>query len=1018
MNQRATSSLAKARNSFRPFFNARKPRPFWKEMQTVRHDTPVADYPLIFSVTENNRAYPFPGIGNTFPHDPTFIPNFRFQGLKPLELPRELAFQIARLNHHSDMLSHCLESLARINEYLVRKEKSAVEAELAAHKEKYGLSLQVLKKELLNAVQHEGLPGLARRQKELVGGYQRTGWALFVKYVYDLLDPNFDPGRASGLWLQLINKRLEDRGREWYCLPVQDQILLRSNTPATFASILLRYSGISLLDLALLIWRKRAVHRDYAQLSGAFDGLAQSIKDVLGKSFSELIVPLSAAYRTGDGSYSDIEVFRMSFYFDEIASVANWRAQINNLRFAPLFDHLESDKDSTLLRGTAHELLTGESKMDLALRSLRTWESLFVQPSASFQDQTFLAATLVSESCRKVANGAAAEPTVLTHMLVTTDDIQLYVPMEVLQGLLKSEPATRSKQLVFVLYEMIYRKERNPDNELERRIAFMNMFGVASHEKIVQLLDHTALSDLPTAILMAKTCTRTFLERLYLLMTSVKDVLETRISVCRWLINRVGRSARTLEEEIAALERELANLDARSDLDSTRVHVDEESLKEWFKETQQANVSRYAQTAIAEGPDTAFESLVNVYSSKEKKGEEGSVVHDTEVGSEFILISIFEATLEAFSSDKSFGLDAYLSRRIRHGTLSGYVVTPVSRAIKRWADSASTDSQVDNRRSAILEHVLDDWRKYLVNELDHVRRDVIQLQTHVHPNGLIRANWRTVTNIAHLDAMIARVKGRVMEGGGTYDVFPDIYSLCWDCVESDLAQLRLYMMHTFLPRTSGRLNDLFETLPYEERANGRPHLKFLQETLRTRIQDVCGWFIRPVFRRDRYSLRMLTLSTLSIVRELDDKYAFREDVDISDEISLNRGGFDVFGDVLYVLIHNAARHGKSDGLIKVTGDQTVHGLITVDVTSEVATIEAYNDAILRIKTALDVSDRDKAIADAAVQEGFTGLKKIAGMILRVRGPIELRAKGSPDKLQITFSFSLPGEITFTRRISK
>jgi hypothetical protein len=73
---------------------------------------------------------------------------------------------------------------------------------------------------------------------------------------------------------------------------------------------------------------------------------------------------------------------------------------------------------------------------------------------------------------------------------------------------------------------------------------------------------------------------------------------------------------RIWREELEALERELGNLDARSDLDSTRVHVDEDSLREWFNETQKANVARYVQTAIAEGPDAAFESLVNYYSNQ------------------------------------------------------------------------------------------------------------------------------------------------------------------------------------------------------------------------------------------------------------------------------------------------------------------------------------------------------------------------------------------------------------------
>jgi hypothetical protein len=85
--------------------------------------------------------------------------------------------------------------------------------------------------------------------------------------------------------------------------------------------------------------------------------------------------------------------------------------------------------------------------------------------------------------------------------------------------------------------------------------------------------------------------------------------------------------------------------------------------------------------------------------------EHGGVELDTEVGSEFLLVGIFAATLNTFATDKTFGLDAYLSRRIRHGTLSGYVVTPVSRALNRWVESAK---QQNNGGERLTEHVLGD----------------------------------------------------------------------------------------------------------------------------------------------------------------------------------------------------------------------------------------------------------------------------------------------------------------------
>jgi hypothetical protein len=106
--QRAHSSITKTRNSFRAFFNARKPRPFWKEMQAVRQEVPSTDYALMCTVTEDNSAYPFPGLGNTFPRDAKLVPNYRFQHLRPLDLTRESALQVARINYQAQNVADAL----------------------------------------------------------------------------------------------------------------------------------------------------------------------------------------------------------------------------------------------------------------------------------------------------------------------------------------------------------------------------------------------------------------------------------------------------------------------------------------------------------------------------------------------------------------------------------------------------------------------------------------------------------------------------------------------------------------------------------------------------------------------------------------------------------------------------------------------------------------------------------------------------------------------------------------------
>ena len=647
-----------------------------------------SDYAAILEITEDNPAYPFPGLGNTFPKSERTIPNSGFQGLAAIEVSWELALQLARLNHHAPKLAGALGSLAQINAALTGHAFEEAEAIIAAHKEAYGLSFILVKKELLLALTQHGLAGLARRFKRLTGGHERTSWALLCHFVYDAMDPTFHPCLAMRAWLQGLAKW--PAKREFFRRLIVDEILTQSESDLSLSSTLLRFSGVSLLDVAILLWRKRTVHPRDMRLQGAFTKLDASLKDLLVEKFSRLSIDIPHVYWRSRKSPTDVEVYRASFLFSEIASIAAWRCHINGLIFGDYFKApgLEHEKMHRQLDEAAATIAAAPGRCQNVIEDLAAWEKSFLHPGSRLDDQKFLTAAVVTQSLRKLAQGSGADPTEVSYLLASIENLDLYTSVATLQKLLNTGFSHGSPLLCFILLEIIYRQVRTQDNELERRLAFMKLLNGGACTQIIDLFDEISLASTDTAILMARICTRPFLERLYLVMTSVKDVIETRLRICRWLLDHEVTVDDGLREECDALEREIANLDARSDLDSTRVHVDEESLREWFKLTQLVNVTRYIQTVLAEGPATDFGSLLDFYPGREKADSaDEDLTVETQIGSEFLLVDIVDATLTAFALDRTFGLDAYLSRRIRHGTLSGHLITPVTRILsKRSAD--------------------------------------------------------------------------------------------------------------------------------------------------------------------------------------------------------------------------------------------------------------------------------------------------------------------------------------------
>lgn len=1013
------SGFVRAKNLLRPFFQVQKRLPVWKEIQSLRQEVSFADLPAVCALAESNKVYPFPGIGNTFPADPNAIPETLFRRLRALELPREATIQIARLNHHKAAVAASLQSLAQINSLLLSDDLDGADDAITSHKSLHGLSYVVIRKELTLGLLRHGLSGLQRRYNALTAGLERTAWALLCRFAYDMIDPALDQVRSARSWLRAIHQRPDDC--DWYTRLIEQEVLTTANDSSALASALLRYSALSLTDLVLLIWRNKQVHVTTPGFVTAINGLAPEISALLEDHFAKRQNRIPGWYhRLKTKAAGDIEIYRTSYLFNEIQAIATWRSQLTRLAFA--------DDPATFPKGPPHpppapidsavEWLVGSPQdIDRIAASLLGWETAIIDPNAEPSNQSFLSGLLAAESLRRLNLNVPVNAAAWSSLLAKTEDIHFFISSQRLTTLARSTVASDNPILQFLLQELIYRKNRTADNELERRLSFMNIFAGRTRDDIVPFLQTLYENDPQTALILGQTCTRAFLERLYLLMASVKDVIETRLAICKWLESLPGSSHEPLKEEHDALTRELANLDARSDLDSTRVHVDEESLREWFNATQPANVSRYSQTVLAEGPSAGYGSLLEFYSTRHTTSEDDDFSHETQIGSEFLLVPIVSATLETFAKDRMFGLDAYLSRRIRHGTLSGQIMTPVNRVLDRWAESNTLNGRVHNTEpSSAVTGLIAEWSKFMNLQLDSVRKEIIQVRSDTHPNGLIRATWKTATNIQHLDAMIARVRQRVSETKGAYDLFPDIYAFCWDCLESDLAQLRLFMARNFLPAATGKLNELFDALSRDDKNFSLLILIELNQTIEARILDVCRWFIRPVFRRDKYDLSTLIYSNLSIVRELDSKYAFIEKVAMDKEVTLNRGSFDVIGDTLFVLIGNAARHGRADGTIEISAtlQSPDDAVVSIDVTSECSSLESFNVALERIVSALRVRN-EPVLSRAAVEEGFSGLRKLVGILKRIPSPkVSLAVIDDPRNLTIGFTVNVPAEIAFGR----
>lgn len=183
--------------------------------------------------------------------------------------------------------------------------------------------------------------------------------------------------------------------------------------------------------------------------------------------------------------------------------------------------------------------------------------------------------------------------------------------------------------------------------------------------------------------------------------------------------------------------------------------------------------------------------------------------------------------------------------------------------------------------------------------------------------------------------------------------------------------------------------------------------------LRSRIQHVSAWFIRPVFRKEIYSLKTLVESTFSIIREFEPKSEFCEVISVSSGESISRGAFEIVGDILFILLGNAVKHGSLRGEISVSSAKSDEQSVIIAVRSHVPTQQDLERAIDRISDAMGSGRED--IASASVGEGFSGIRKVLGDLSRVQGgKVNMDFYIDEETNAVEFEFTLPRRIILAK----
>lgn len=444
------------------------------------------------------------------------------------------------------------------------------------------------------------------------------------------------------------------------------------------------------------------------------------------------------------------------------------------------------------------------------------------------------------------------------------------------------------------------------------------------------------------------TCNETFLSTLFHLMEKPVDALEVRADMLHWFgtvtnEDRYIDRAKTLRIDIQ-LNKE------RGTIDDSRIYVDPLKYSQWFEDNMISKLTMVLDPLMISNN----KMLILDWDKK-----------NTSVGGTDIVIDHLLACYSEFCSNNMFGIASYLGRRIRHGTFKGTAITEVSELSKK-EEYAHLFEEKDFKLK------FDSWLRNYEKMIEDLVKTFLQIKSRKKPSGVITTEIDSPTKKQYANQMVYDILSIYNTRSGVIQLPSLIMDYCWRLVESDLVKLRKLLSekkssHAVFSYTPKSISGY----------RRREYSKFSQEVntvTNKKFGLISSWFNKPSYASPSTEIYLLFRAVVSEVKGNVSHFDPRIDLD-DRSFSIAGGTYYVIYDALYVLIHNAAIHGKPNGEIHfhVSKPENRQAL-RINLSTELSSIFEIQDAHKKINAALaELND------DAHIVEGNSGIKKLKRM---------------------------------------
>lgn len=544
------------------------------------------------------------------------------------------------------------------------------------------------------------------------------------------------------------------------------------------------------------------------------------------------------------------------------------------------------------------------------------------------------------------------------------------------------------------------------DKEIALKVSWKNFLSSYNISKPSQFKPETGYSELEKFFL-ANVCTQETME-LGGAFSSQLDLDRERMAICANLSSAFPDAAESFNQEIVDLARRINIEECVEYLESSRIFVDEIGIVKWAKKNLLSQFLRYKdhqEIGIDKTSDDFDKDIISIIEKNENFTQTvTNYLVGYDISADGLLKDVISELSRAFLQLSRYGLDSFLSSRVRHGSFVGYIRQPLESHGIVTKKSADTKKYYDNEFILQKWRIVDDKEKRILNQrltnlsasVDSILDEVVEKYLHVksknYPNGMVAYTQDNRSSLDLLKSWVILARSHLNQDA-EIEKFSSfcVQNLFWPSVRQSLDNLKAYIQGDLTEHLSILLNNFTESLggllSRQQRDQIQADIALANRDLRDALRRVSLWFGLPQVNTQSIAMPLNRVLEIGLISSQYVRFGFNPDVswDVQSEANMSVHGSAVstLNDLAFLIFTNIAKHsGFEDPSVQseqakiVVSINKVDGFIEVTISNNICYSKSLDLIIAKLNI---ISDRIKNGDFEAIdkQNEGTGLIRLA-----------------------------------------